>query len=62
MAEAALGTVRKVLQEFPAAARGEWRQRQDGVERAWGTGAQDVCSRVAYWRPHIFVCQSPFSS
>lgn len=59
MAEAALDSVRRELQEFPAAARGEWHPRGDNVERFLGTGTQIVC---AFWWPHIFVCHPSLAS
>lgn len=64
MAEAALEAVRRALQEFPAAARGEWtltgRPREDSAKGAWGAGNSDYVCMSA--RPLATVSCVPFSS
>lgn len=65
MAEAALEAVRRALQEFPAAARGEWTltgssDRANSAEGAWGAGNSDyVCMSAGTVATHFRVYPSP---
>lgn len=66
MAEAALDAVRRALQEFPAAARGEWTLRQQllrksTAEGAWGSGTSDYECMSAGTGGCTFSCV-PFSN